>query len=254
MATKKQNSKERTKEVLYGAHPIIEMLKAKKRKLLALYTRKPLPKAWLRIKQYLPKTMPSINYVEKNILDGIAQSPEHMGVVAFVSPFQYRSKMFNPQEHQFILLLDAIQDVGNLGAILRSAYCSGVQGVILTKKGGSLLTPAVCKAAAGLVEHLEIYVAPSASYAVTELKKAGYSLYMAVIDGKNAYEAEYKKPLCLVIGNEATGIEKSVRAEGHAITIPQKTSEISYNASVAAGILLSTISFKMDILKVVKKK
>jgi 23S rRNA (guanosine2251-2'-O)-methyltransferase len=254
MTTKKKSPKERTKEVLYGAHPIIEMLKAKRRKLIALYTRKPLPKAWQRIKQYLPKTLPTIQYVEKNILDGIAQSPEHMGVVAFVSPFQYRSKMFAPKEHQFILLLDAIQDVGNLGAILRSAYCSGIQGVILTKRGGSLLTPAVCKAAAGLVEHLEIYVVPSASHAVNEIKKAGYTLYMAVIDGENAFEVEYKKPLCLVIGNEATGIEKSVRADGNAITIPQKTSEISYNASVAAGILLSTISFQANILGKTKKK
>lgn len=248
MSHQPKKTKSIKKDVVYGAHPIIEMLKAKRRTLYSIYTRQPLPRAWERIERYLPKSIPNIQYVDKNVLDGIAQSVEHMGVVALVSPFKYRSTMFDPKTHPFILLLDSIQDVGNLGAILRSAYCSGISGVVLCKSHAAPLTPAVCKASAGLVEHLDIYLAASIKHAMIEIKKAGYTMYMAVLDGTPAFDVDYKKPLCLVIGNEATGITKDIRSEGVPISIPQRSSDISYNASVAAGILLSIISHKIRIL------
>jgi 23S rRNA (guanosine2251-2'-O)-methyltransferase len=81
---------------------------------------------------------------------------------------------------------------------------------------------------------------------VNELKHAGYYLYMAVLDGKDATKVSYKKPTCLVIGNEAVGITKSVHKFGTAVTLPQVESDISYNASVASGILLFLISQKIS--------
>ena len=230
------------KSILYGAHPIIEMLKAKRRKLYTLYTRKPLSKSWDRLKPYLPKTVPNIQYVEKNALDGIAETTDHMGIVALVSPYQFISKMFDPKKKPFILLLDGVQDVGNLGAILRSAYCAGVDGIILCKSNSAPMTPAVFKASAGYAEHLDIYVAASVKSAIQEITEAGYHLYMAVIDGKDATKVDYQTPTCLVIGNEASGIDKDVRKKGELITIPQRLPDISYNASVAAGILIFTIA------------
>lgn len=243
---KKNKDKNIRKEVVYGVHPIIELLKAKKRKLISLYTTKPLPKSWAKIKQFLPKRIQNTQYVSRDKLAGIAGSPEHMGVVALTSPFQYQKKVFDPKKKPFILLLDSIQDVGNLGAILRSAYCTGVDGVVLCKKGGSILTSAVFKASAGYAEHLDIYVAPTINVAVQELKRAGYNLYLSVIDSKNdATKVQYKKPTCLVIGNESTGITKSIKKDGYLITLPQKVADISYNASVAAGILLFLVSQKV---------
>jgi 23S rRNA (guanosine2251-2'-O)-methyltransferase len=240
----KKTGRKSTKDVLYGAHSIIEMLKAKKRSLLSIYTKKPLPKAWYRIKPYLPKSVPNIQYVTKNVLDGIAESPEHMGVVALVAPFKLQKTMFHSSKKPFILLLDAIQDVRNLGAILRSAYCAGVDGVVLTQSKSAPLSAPVFKASAGLAEHLDIHIASSIKSAIIDIKKAGYSLYMAVTNGKDATKAIYKDPLCLVIGNEAVGITQEVIKAGEAITIPQRTPDISYNASVAAGILLFLISQK----------
>jgi len=236
-------------EMVYGAHPVIEVLKAKKRKLLSLYTTKPLPKSWDRIKPHLPKFVPNIQYVAKNVLDRMAGSTDHNGVVAWVSPFKFANKVFDARQKKFILLLDSIQDVRNLGAILRSAYCTGVDGVVLCKTQSAPLTPAAFKASAGLAEHLDIYVAASIKSAVQELKHSGYNMYMAVLGGKDATLAEYKKPTCLVIGNEAIGISKDIISMGNPITLPQRTPEISYNASVAAGILMFLISTKTEMLK-----
>lgn len=236
---KMSRTNKKENELLYGAHPIIEALKAKRRKLVGIYTTKPLPKAWARVKKYLPKYVPNIQYVSRTVLDRMTGSSDHMGIAAWMSPFQFRRKMFDPKKEPFILLLDSVQDVRNLGAILRSAYCTGVDGVVLCKKHAAPLTPAALKASAGLAEHLHIYVAPSLKSAVLDMKRAGYNMYMTVVDGgQDATKVSYTSPLCLVIGSEATGITKEVREYGNLITLPQQDPSASYNASVAAGIFL----------------
>ena len=228
---KKQNKKSFDKEVIYGANAIIEMLRAKKRKLYSIYTTKVLPKSWMRIKPYLPPKIQNIQYVSRDLLTKLAGSSEHMGLVALVSPFRFHIKIFDPVKKPFILLLDGVQDVRNLGAILRSAYCTGVDGVILCHKRGAALTSDVFKTSAGLAEHLDIHIAPSISRAVQDLTKSGYHFYMSVVrNGKNAAQISYKRPACLVIGSEATGITSNIRDKGELITLPQRSKNISYNA------------------------
>ncbi|MCB9492659.1 MAG: RNA methyltransferase [Epsilonproteobacteria bacterium] len=245
---KKQVKKKIEGEILYGAHPIIEMLKAKKRKLISIYTTKKVPKAWDRIAPHLPKRVPNIQYVERSVLDRLAGSTEHMGVVAWVTPFRFCKAIFTPDKKPLILLLDAVQDVRNFGAILRSAYCMGINGVVICKKDSAPLNASVFKASAGLAEYLDIHLAPSMAHAVTQLKQNGYEMYMAVLDGVDATQVSYHKGSCLVIGNEATGIAKNIRKEGTLITLPQRNPEISYNASVASALLMFTVAQKMNIL------
>lgn len=229
-------------ELLFGIHPILELLKAKRRKLVMLYTTKPIPKALLVLEPLIPKTV-QIQYVDREVITKLAGTTEHQGVVAYATPFVIRKKFFDPNLQKRLLLLDGIQDVRNLGAILRSAYCTGIEGVILLKKYGAPLNAAALKASAGLAEHIEIYYAPSSQAAVQELKKAGYNIYLAVVkNGLDATKVKYKHPSCLVIGSEALGISSDIRNSGELITLPQRNPDVSYNASVAAGILLFLIS------------
>jgi 23S rRNA (guanosine2251-2'-O)-methyltransferase len=245
MKKNKNKQKEQKIELIYGAHSIIECLKAGKRKLFSIYTTKHLPKSYKRVEPYLPKRIGNIQYVSRDVLDKMAGTIEHMGIIALVSPFKYSSKIFDSEKNKFILLLDGVSDVRNLGAILRSAYCTGVDGVVLCKKGGAPINAAAHKASAGLAEHLDISIVPSIEYATTELDKAGYNLYMAVLDnGKDATKITYKKPICLVVGSEEKGISKSVYNKGTLITLPQRSADISYNASVAAGILMFLLGQK----------
>ncbi len=244
MAAVKDTSKTRIGELLYGAHPIIEMLKAKKRKLLSLYTTKPLPKSWDRIAPYLPKSVANIKYVSRDILDRMAGTPDHNSIVAWVTPFKFVSKVFDPAKKPVVLVLDSIQDVRNVGAILRSAYCTNIDAVVMCKTQAATLTQAVIKASDGLAEYLDIYQTGSLKQAIAELKAAGYTMYMAVLNGKSATQVEYKQPMGLVIGNEATGISPEITKLGIPVTLPQRNSEISYNASVAAGILMFLVSQK----------
>jgi len=234
----KKKQKQVAGQLIFGIHPIVECLKAKRRKIISLYTTKPHPKAFKEIERNLPKYKIPVQYVTRAILAKMAESTDHQGVIAWVREFPFRKKPFDPQKQKFIVLLDGIQDPRNVGAIIRSAYCAGADGVVLCKKGGSPLSATAVKASAGLAEHMEIMLLSSVQAAAQELKNAGYNLFMAVFDGTPVTECEFTEPLCLVIGNEAIGVSKSILKLGTGVTIPQRSADISYNASVAAGILL----------------
>lgn len=235
-------------DVIFGIHPIIELIKAKKRKLYAVFTTKPQPKAWQGLAQILP-SYTKVEYIDKEKLNKLAGTTDHQGVVGLASPIIVRKKFFDASREKFLVMLDEIQDPRNLGAILRSAYCTGAQGVIITQKSSAPLNAVAIKSSAGLSEHLEIYFSQSPKHAVTELKNAGYNIYLSALTPKaNALAVDYKLPLCIVIGNEGTGISPTILNSGEHITLPQITSDISYNASVAAGILLFTIATKNKII------
>jgi 23S rRNA (guanosine2251-2'-O)-methyltransferase len=230
-------------ELIFGIHPIVELLKAKKRKLITIYTTRPEPKSWSLVARLLPsKPVIPIQYVPREVLHKLAGTTDHQGIVAYAQPFVLRKKFFDSQQQSLLIMLDGIQDVHNLGAILRSTYCTGFDGVILCQRQAAPITASVLKSSAGLAEHMDIYVAPSPQAAVQELKKAGYTLYLTFFDGIDATLCEYKKPLCIVIGSEGSGISKEISNAGVHITLPQKTQDISYNASVAAGITLFLVS------------
>jgi 23S rRNA (guanosine2251-2'-O)-methyltransferase len=226
-------------DLVYGIHPVIELLKAKRRKVVAIYTTRPEPKAWGQIARHVPPYV-KVNHVSSKGLDSIAGSPDHQGVAAHVAPYPYRKKEFNPEKDKFLLLLDRIQDPRNLGAILRTAYAAGVDGVLLSQKASASLTPTTLKAAAGLAEHLQIMLVPSAVAGAKMLQAQGYELYLAALGEKcsNVLTTNFKGPLCIVIGSEGTGIGRDLLAYGTCVQLPQRTPDISYNASVAAGILL----------------
>ncbi len=235
-------------ELIYGIHPLIEVLKAKRRKVLSIYTTKPLPKPWNKIQQWLPSYPITMQYVTRGILDNMVSTSDHQGVVAWVQSFPYRKKTFEPQKQPFLVMLDNIQDPRNVGAILRSAYCTGVSGVIMTTKTSSPLNAVALKASAGLAEHLDIQQVTTAHEGLAALKSAGYTNYLAVLKGADATQVPFQMPLCLVVGNEAVGIAEAVMPHGIAVTLPQKTADVSYNASVAAGILLFMVSNRHHII------
>ncbi|HJM68725.1 MAG TPA: RNA methyltransferase [Candidatus Babeliales bacterium] len=229
-------------DIVFGVHPLVELLKAKKRKLYTLYTTKPEPRSMAQLKKYWPKYPVNIQYVKRDALHKLAGTTDHQGFVGFAAPLQINKKFFNPEIQKNLVLLDGVQDPRNLGAIIRSAYCTGVDGIILCSKNSAPLTASAVKSSAGLAEHVAFYIAPSINAALELLKQAGYNVYLTTLDkGTNALTVEYKHPLCLVIGNEEKGISKNTLGKGMKITLPQRSADISYNASVAAGIFMFLI-------------
>lgn len=234
-----KSSKPKTGELVFGIHAIVELLKAKKRSITVIYTTKPQPKSWEEIEKLLPKYT-QIQYVSRDVLHRLADTTDHQGVVAWATPYGYRSTFFSAQKEKFVVLLDGIQDPRNLGAIIRSAYCIGVDGIIITQKNSSPLNATALKASAGLAEHMPIYRASSAKAALVELEREKYHVYVSQLNPKaqSATEVDYSMPACLVIGSEGAGVSRELVNAGTSVMLPQKSADISYNASVAAGVLM----------------
>jgi len=229
-------------ELIFGVHSVLELLQHKRRKVISLYTTKPEPKMWASVEALKPSYPINIQYVTRDILTRMAGTADHQGIIAWAQPFPLRTRIFTPDKQPLIVLLDGIQDPRNMGAIIRSAYCTGVDGIVIVQKQSAPLSGAVHKASAGLAERCHIYCTSSTSVAVQEIIHAGYGLYLATFDGDDATKVAYKKPLCLVIGAEGSGITRSILPLGQHITLTQASADVSYNASVAAGILMFTIA------------
>lgn len=226
---------------IFGIHALQELLRAKRRTLRAIYTTKPEPKAWATVAKHIASRVP-IYYVSRDKLTTLAGSSDHQGIIAVVDPFPLRKKPFDPKRSPLLLLLDGIQDPRNLGAIIRSAYCTNFDGIVIVRKQSAPLSAVAIKASAGLAEHMEIYETATALQAAQELKALGYHLYLAALGGKDIREVAFQTPLCIVIGSEAVGISQPVLKLGERVMLAQKEPDTSYNASVAAGIFLFTVA------------
>lgn len=170
------------------------------------------------------------------------------GVIALKQDFKFSSldKILSEAKKSafpLILILDEIQDPHNVGAILRSAECSGVNGVILTKHHSATITSTVTKVSAGATEHLKICQVNNLSQTIDELKEKGFWIVGSSLENaKNYTEVDYKIPIALVVGNEEKGIRKLTASKcDFLVKIPMSGKIQSLNVSVATGILLFEI-------------
>ena len=177
-----------------------------------------------------------------------APSQNAQGVVALKQDFKFSSldEILSESKKTFlplILILDEIQDPHNVGAILRSAECVGVNGVILTKHQSATVTSTVTKTSAGATEHLKICQVNNLSQTIDELKEKGFWIVGSSLENaKNYTEVDYKIPTALIVGNEEKGIRKLTASKcDFLVKIPMSGKIQSLNVSVATGILLFEI-------------
>ncbi|KKR96922.1 MAG: RNA methyltransferase, TrmH family, group 3 [candidate division TM6 bacterium GW2011_GWE2_41_16] len=225
------------KEMVYGVHSVRELLSAKKRFVHEIYTLNTPIDAWHDIAPLInPATR--IAKMSRDQLAKVSGTTDHQGIIAMTDQYKYRSRFFDSTKEPLIVLLDRIQDPRNTGAIIRSAWCAGADGVILIDKGGVDVTAVVHKSSAGLVEKSSVYRCSTVANALQELTKAGYNLYCGDFGGVPVQSVSFTSPCCVVVGNEGLGVASPLLKASTVISIPQRSGNISYNASVAAGIML----------------
>jgi 23S rRNA (guanosine2251-2'-O)-methyltransferase len=180
------------------------------------------------------------------------QNPQ--GVIAFISEQRFFSleqiiSSSKKTEKPLLLALDSIQDTHNLGAILRTAECSGVDGVILTKHNSAPINESVVKTSTGATEHLMICQVNNLASTLTQLKDEGFWIAGSSLENSREYtEVDYNLPLVLVLGNEEKGIRRLTAEKcDFLVKIPMKGKIQSLNVSVAAGVLLFEINRKRNI-------
>jgi len=175
-------------------------------------------------------------------------SQNAQGVIALKQDFKFSTldeilSIAKKTPLPLLLILDEIQDPHNVGAILRSAECSGVNGIILTKYNSATITSTVTKVSAGATEHIKICQVNNLSQTIDELREKGFWIVGSSLENaKNYTVVDYKIPIALIVGNEEKGIRKLTASKcDFLVKIPMTGKIQSLNVSVATGILLFEI-------------
>ncbi|HEX3804610.1 MAG TPA: 23S rRNA (guanosine(2251)-2'-O)-methyltransferase RlmB [Solirubrobacteraceae bacterium] len=178
-----------------------------------------------------------------------AGSEGHQGVCAEVSEYEYvRADALLDRERALVVALDQVQDPQNLGAICRSAECAGAAGVVLPERRAAEVTPAVCKASAGAVEHLALAQVRNLTDFLTDAKMRGYWCYGADGEAKLDYrQVDLSGPVVLVMGSEGRGLRPRVASACDAlISLPLRGRIESLSVSSAAAVLLYAAAAARD--------
>lgn len=186
--------------------------------------------------------------ISKKRMDQIADTQNHQGIVAKIDDYKTYAiseilQQIPAHKTPLLVMLDSLEDPHNLGAILRTCDCVGVDGVIIAKHRSVRLTPSVAKVSTGAIDTIKVAVVTNLVQALVELKKQGFWVVGADMDQSIDYrKASYDMPLVLVIGSEGFGIRPLVKKNcDYCIRIPMEGCVSSLNASVACGVLLYQI-------------
>ena len=170
----------------------------------------------------------------------------HQGVLASVESYDCMSledflKDINSPSSQPVLILDSVEDPRNLGAIIRTAECAGIAGVIIPDRRAAGITHTVEKASAGALAYMPVVMAVNLNNAILKLKDMGYWVYgLSLGEGtKNYTQVDLTGSVCIVLGNEGKGIRPSIEKNcDFLLKLPLLGNIDSLNVSVACGIIL----------------
>ena len=231
--------------LLFGIYPVIEALKAKQT-IDKAYVQKGLQSPKIdAIVADLEALNTTISYVPLEKMEKLCRS-NHQGIILISSPIEFVAletmveAVLETEKTPLFLILDQISDVRNFGAILRTAECTGVDGVIIQKKGGAPVSGDTVKTSAGAIFNIPICKVDHIKDAIYYLQGSGITTIAATEKTQDTiYNLELNEPMAIVMGSEGLGVSKSV------LSIVDKKASLpllgvinSLNVSVACGALL----------------
>jgi len=231
--------------LLFGIYPVIEALKAKQT-IDKAYVQKGLQSPKIdAIVADLEALNTTISYVPLEKMEKLCRS-NHQGIILISSPIEFVAletmveAVLEIEKTPLFLILDQISDVRNFGAILRTAECTGVDGVIIQKKGGAPVSGDTVKTSAGAIFNIPICKVDHIKDAIYYLQGSGITTIAATEKTQDTiYNLELNEPMAIVMGSEGLGVSKSV------LSIVDKKASLpllgvinSLNVSVACGALL----------------
>ncbi len=179
-----------------------------------------------------------VQFVDRIALDRESTEKRHQGVIAYTTDFVY-SNLYDlaGKDESLIVLCDGIEDVHNLGSILRVAECAGADGVVIPNAKGASVTDAVVRISAGAAEHIKVAKVPSINYAIDKLKDLGYWIYALEAGGESIYREKLTGKVALIVGGEDSGVKRLTKEKcDKVLSLPLLGKVNSLNASVALGI------------------
>jgi len=242
--------------MVYGRNAVIELLKSG-RPIDKLYVQSGQREGSITkiFSEAVKKGIPVIE-TEKIKLDSMLNNSSHQGVIALASEKDYCSVddildiAKQRKEKPFILIADKIMDPHNLGAIIRTAECAGVHGIIIPKRNAAGVSPIVTKTSAGASIYMAIAKVANIASTIEELKNKNIWVFASVSDAdavseadderfKSYDDADYDAPMAIVVGNEGEGLSPIVlQKSDFLVKIPMLGEIKSLNVSCASAVLI----------------
>jgi 23S rRNA (guanosine2251-2'-O)-methyltransferase len=236
-------------DYIWGRYPVLEALRSKRKVHRIMVAQGPRDPALTQVVDAARRVGVAVETSSRRHLDDLTKGANHQGVMAVAAPREYADlddilrRAQDLYEEPLVLVLDAIQDVQNLGSLIRTAEVVGAHGVVIPEHRAAGLTPAVDKSSAGAVEFLPVARVTNITRTLDDLKKRG--LWCIGLDGeaKERFDqANLKGPIALVVGNEGKGISRLAREHCDLLVrVPMRGHVGSLNAAVAGSIALYEI-------------
>jgi 23S rRNA (guanosine2251-2'-O)-methyltransferase len=237
-------------DLIYGVIPVVEALRAGRRQIEQITIAEGArPERLRELLELARNARVPIHRVPRHVLSRGAVDSPNQGVMARVAAARYKdaedlvdelSAKVGTEDPPLALGLDGIEDPRNLGAILRTAECSGVHGVFIPERRSVGLNETVAKAAAGALEYVPVARVTNLVRLIEQLKERNIWVVGASADGDSVYaDWNWTVPTVLFLGSEGAGLHRLVKEKCDALVrIPIHGRLDSLNVSVAAGVLL----------------
>ncbi len=245
-----QRSSSANRGLLYGVNPLLEALRAGDRIPREIIIAEGVRDERLNelVELARAKNVP-VRRVPRARIDREAGNSHHQGVMARIAGARHAdaddllaaiASQVGGEVEPLVVLIDGVEDPRNLGAILRTSECAGVQGVFIPERRAVGLNETVAKASAGAVDHVPVARAANLSRLIEQLKERNVWVVGTAADASMNYtEWDWTRPSAVVLGGEGAGLHRLVSERCDTLVrIPVRGKIQSLNVSVAAGIVL----------------
>jgi len=224
--------------IIYGKQVCFYALEQKEDEIQTVYVAK---------KNVLPQALfhkyhDKIKFLEEKWAQSMAKGGNHQGILVEMSAFK-ETTFPQVKNGSFIVMLDGLTDVGNIGAIVRSAYALGADAIIASGVK-QLNYAAIARTSSGALLDMPFMITPNVLDNMNELQQVGFTFYGASMDGENVQETSFASRRVLVLGSEGKGLSKKVSAKINTmVSIEMKHAFDSLNVSAAAAILIHRMGY-----------
>ncbi len=252
---KEQFTHEKNENIIYGRNAVLELLKSG-RSIDKIYIKIGERTGSLKLieSKAIENGIPLVEAGNEK-LSMLCDNDSHQGVAAIALDIEFSNiedilkTAEERNEKPFIVIIDGVEDPYNLGAVIRSAECSGAHGVIIPKRRSSGLGGIVSKASAGAIQHIKIARVSNLAMTIDELKKRGVWIFSTDMEGQKYNKCEITCAAAVIVGGEGNGVSELLKKKSdYLISIPMKGKINSLNVSAAAAVILFEIVRQRDNL------
>jgi 23S rRNA (guanosine2251-2'-O)-methyltransferase len=224
--------------IIYGKQVCLHALEQHAEKIKTVYV----AKKGILPQELFHKYHDRIKFLEEKWAQSMSKGGNHQGILVEMAEFE-QSSLSEIKKNDFIVVLDGLTDVGNIGAIVRSAYALGADAVIAAGVK-QLNFAAIARTSSGAMLDMPFMIAGNILDTFNELQQLGFTFYGASMDGEQVQALTFNTKRVLVLGSEGKGLSKKVMSKlDHKVSIEMKHAFDSLNVSAAAAILIHRMGY-----------